>query len=51
MSKIGYVFYDSRTDGEYIVVIEGEGTAGERQYRWWFPRLEYGIKNGEVVNE
>ena len=26
------VFYVSMTDGEYIVVIEGKGTAGERQY-------------------
>ena len=33
MSGIGYGFYDSRTDGEYLVIIEGKGTAGERQYR------------------
>ena len=32
MAEIGYAFYVSRTDGDYIEIIEGEGAFGEKQY-------------------
>ena len=31
MIKIGYALYVSRTDGDYIEIIEGEGAVGEKQ--------------------